>query len=115
MDLGLSRSDIIGLLLGLLQVAIILAVGLVVARLVRNWILRLGTRKRVAINLAALLANMVQVAIYLLAAVLILPIFGVSWTALLTVLGAAGLAISLAFQDLLRNFVAGIYMLIERP
>ena len=55
------------------------------------------------------------IAIVVFSAILILPTFGVDWTALLTLVGTAGLAISLAAQDLLRNFIAGIYILIEQP
>jgi small conductance mechanosensitive channel len=77
--------------------------------------LRLGLSKRIPVNLAALLGNLAQVGIIVFALVLVLPTFGVDWTGLLTVIGTIGLAISLAFQDLLKNIIAGIYILIERP
>ena len=44
-----------------------------------------------------------------------LPSLGVDWTGLLTLVGAAGLAISLSMQDLLKNVIAGIYILMEQP
>src|SRR5260221_2766304 len=40
---------------------------------------------------------------------------GLSISILLTVAGVGSLAIGLAFQDLLRNVLAGIFLLIERP
>jgi small-conductance mechanosensitive channel len=55
------------------------------------------------------------VGLVVLASLFILPLFGVDWTALAAVAGAVGLAISLSFQDLFRNFIAGIYILGERP
>jgi small-conductance mechanosensitive channel len=105
------------LLLGwaLIRALIILLVALIAGRLLRSYILRLGMRKRMNVNIAALGGNLLQVGLILLAIILILPIFGVDWAALVTLLGAVGLAVSLAFQDLLRNFIAGIYILVERP
>ncbi|MDQ3930230.1 MAG: mechanosensitive ion channel family protein, partial [Chloroflexota bacterium] len=42
-------------------------------------------------------------------------VFGLDWAAVVTVLGAVGLGLSLAMQDLLKNVVAGIYILLEQP
>lgn len=44
-----------------------------------------------------------------------LGILGIDWAALLAIFGAVSLAVSLAIQDVLKNFVAGLYLLIERP
>ena len=51
----------------------------------------------------------------LIGILIILPIFGISATALFGALGVFGLAVSLAIQDVLKNAIAGIYLLIERP
>src|ERR687893_213895 len=55
------------------------------------------------------------VALVVVGVVLMLPSFGVDWAGLLTLVGAAGLAISLSMQDLLKNVIAGIYILMEQP
>lgn len=115
MNLGLSEGEVAQFSFNLARAIAIIVVGLIAARLVRSWILRLGLSKRIPVNLAALLGNLAQVAIVVFALVLVLPTFGVDWTGLLTVIGTIGLAISLAFQDLLKNIIAGIYILIERP
>lgn len=44
-----------------------------------------------------------------------LAIVGVDLTALATAIGIATLAFTLAMQDVLRNFIAGVYLLIEQP
>jgi small-conductance mechanosensitive channel len=44
-----------------------------------------------------------------------LDTLGVPLTTFVTVLGVAGLGISLAMQDILKSFVAGTYLLFERP
>ena len=53
----------------------------------------------------------------LLAAVVIgcLGVFGIETTSFAAVLGAAGLAIGLAFQGTLSNFAAGVMLLVFRP
>jgi hypothetical protein len=45
----------------------------------------------------------------------ILDTVGVPLTTFVTVLGVAGLGISLAMQDVLKSFVAGTFLLFERP
>ncbi len=45
----------------------------------------------------------------------LLDTVGVPLTTFVTVLGVAGLGISLAMQDILKSFVAGTYLLFERP
>jgi small-conductance mechanosensitive channel len=59
--------------------------------------------------------RMVYVATLVVAALLALAVLGVHVAALATLLGALGLAATLALQDVARNFVAGIYLLLERP
>lgn len=81
-------------------------------------------RRRVAVTgplaakdraVAALISNLVYVGLIALGIATILPILNVELTAVVTALGVTGLAVSLALQDVLRNFVAGIYILLEKP
>lgn len=53
--------------------------------------------------------------IVLFAALIVLDLFGVPVTGLLTGAGIAGLAISLAAQSTLSNLIAGITLVLERP
>src|SRR5262249_12276664 len=94
---------------------VVLLVALVLARLLRGYLLREGVRRHMNVNAVALISNLLRVGLIILAIVLILPSFGVDWTTLAALAGAVGIALSLAFQDLLRNFIAGIYILVERP
>jgi small-conductance mechanosensitive channel len=102
-------------LLTLIRALAVVAVALLAARLLRTWVVRLFTRGRVNLNLATLLANLLQILVLGLGLVYVLHEFGVDWTGLLTVVGAAGLAISLSMQDLLKNVIAGTYILMEQP
>lgn len=50
-----------------------------------------------------------------LGAIWVLAIFSVPPAGLVAAFGAVGLAFGLSLQDLLRNLIAGIYLLIEKP
>ncbi len=45
----------------------------------------------------------------------ILSVFDVNAATLATVLGTLGLALSLSAQDLFKNLIAGVYLLLEQP
>lgn len=114
---GVLRPDdpLIIVLLNVMRGLAVLVVALIVARFAKQWTVRLFARSRASLNLATLLGNLAQVLVVIVGIVLMLPSFGVDWTGLLTLLGAAGLAISLSMQDLLKNVIAGIYILMEQP
>src|SRR3954447_6847718 len=110
-----TSDPVIQWLINLIRAVAILAIALFVARYGKLWCVRLLARSRVSLNLATLLGNLTQAAIVTVGVVSLLPSFGIDWTGLLTLVGAAGLAISLSMQDLLKNIIAGIYILIEQP
>jgi small conductance mechanosensitive channel len=116
--LGLfAQGDPVGIFLfNLGKAVLILLVALILAQSAKRWIVRGLTRsRRININVASMVGNLVQIAIVALGIINLLTAFGVDLASLVTVLGVAGLAISLSMQDLLRNVVAGIYVLLEQP
>lgn len=66
-------------------------------------------------TLRSFLGGLAKYAIFAIAVVTILAQFGVQTASLITVLGAAGLAIGLALQGTLSNVAAGVMLLILRP
>jgi small-conductance mechanosensitive channel len=66
-------------------------------------------------SLRLLIGRLVYLAVVALGVVTILDVFGVPLSALVTIVGVIGLGISLALQDILKNFFAGTYLLFERP
>lgn len=88
---------------------------LLVSRIALSATRRALRRTRAHVNARLLLDRIVQFTFVLLAAVWGLSILGVQLTALIAVLGAGALAVSLALQDVLKNLVAGLYILVERP
>lgn len=93
----------------------ILVVALIVARFAKRWAVRALARGRVGLNVATLIGNIAQVAVVIVGIVPVLSAIGIDWAGLITLLGAAGLALSLSMQDLLKNVIAGVYLLIEQP
>ncbi|HXI17991.1 MAG TPA: mechanosensitive ion channel domain-containing protein [Chloroflexota bacterium] len=105
-----------GVFIGRTFVALLaLLVLLLVARVSLRAARRALGRTRAHANALLLVDRLVQFTFLLLAAAWVLSIYGVQFTALLAVLGAGALAVSLALQDVLKNLVAGLYILVERP
>jgi small-conductance mechanosensitive channel len=86
-----------------------------VGRLVRRIIDRAVQRAHGDAQVRALVRNVGAAVIYFFAALCGLVTAGVPLAFLLTFGGLASLAIGLAFQDVLRNVLAGIWLLVERP
>jgi len=114
---GLPKSaELATFLLRLAQVAVILGVSLLLARLAKNWAGRLlGRSRRVSPNIIALAGNTAFVLMILLGLTWWLGVIGASWTAVVASLSIVTVALGLALQDVLKNLVAGIYVLLEQP
>ena len=66
-------------------------------------------------ELIPLLRSLTTVVIWVLAVLVSLPLFGVNISALITTLGVTSLAVALAAQDVIANFIAGFLIMIDRP
>lgn len=81
----------------------------------RSWFERVSARTRADVNVRVLVGRALYLSVLIFGLVWSLDVFGVSPAMLITALGVLGLAASLALQDILKNFCAGIYLLFERP
>lgn len=82
-----------------------------ISKVVRNTM----QSRSVDATLTKFTARAVRIAVMAAALIGILGMFGVETTSFAAILGAAGLAIGLAFQGTLGNFAAGAMLLIFRP
>jgi small conductance mechanosensitive channel len=87
--------------------------------IVAKWIKR-GLRKglgktNVDPTLVRFFSNMAGWLVMIFAVLASLELFGIETTSFIAVLGAAGLAVGLAFQGTLSNFAAGVLLLLFRP
>lgn len=93
----------------------VLAVGLLIARWAGRFTRRALSRSKVDPMLSPFLSGAVHVGLVVLVAIAAVNTLGVSTTSFVAVLGAAGLAVALAFQDTFSNFAAGVMLLTFRP
>lgn len=99
-----------------LLVVTVLVTSHFVAKALHRWINRTNEKfERFDSNLVPILCTGTSAAVYSVALVIILDFFGVNTTSIITLLGAAGLAIALALKNTLSNIAAGIMLLILRP
>ena len=89
------------------------------AWVIAGWLSSLASRSlaraKVDETLSKFLSPLVRWLVLLLALLACLSIFGIETTSFAAVLGAAGLAVGLAFQGTLSNFAAGVMLLVFRP
>jgi len=98
-----------------IQAVLVLVVSFVGMRLALNWTGSAMRRARVDLGTQILIKRGLLVTWLLVTLLVVLGILGVNPTGLVAVAGAVGLALSLAIQDILKNFFSGVYLLLERP
>jgi small conductance mechanosensitive channel len=81
-------------------------------RMLVIWAMRRGKADR---QVRTLVRNLIIVTTYVVAVISALVVYGVNVAVILTAAGVGTVAIGLAFQDLLRNVLAGIWLLLEQP
>jgi small conductance mechanosensitive channel len=86
-----------------------------VGRLTRVLVLWAMRRSKADRQVRTLVRNLVTVTTYVVALISALVVYGVNVAVILTAAGVGTVAIGLAFQDLLRNVLAGIWLLLEQP
>jgi len=93
----------------------ILIIGRWIAGLLRRFIRKLMTKRKVDDSLVSFVSNLVFVGLMTFVILAVLGQFGIQTGSFIAVVGAAGLAIGFALQGALGNFAAGVLMLIFRP
>jgi len=73
------------------------------------------TISRLDDELIPLIRRTLNVTIWMMALLVILPYYGVNISALVTTLGVGSLAIALAAQDTISNIIAGYMIMLDRP
>ncbi len=101
--------------------ALMLNVGFVLQRIIDALLLwykekvALKTASRLDEDMIPLIKRFSRVLIWVIALLVILPLYGVNVNALIAALGVGSLAIALAAQDTIANIIAGFMIMIDRP
>lgn len=94
-------------------------IALFLAFIIAGWVRRIVTRgcerAKIDATLGKFFGNAARYVVITLAVIACLGVFGIETTSFAAVIGAAGLAIGLAFQGSLSNLAAGVMLLMFRP
>jgi small-conductance mechanosensitive channel len=93
----------------------IISVTLVMAAIFVRMIAVYGERNNMPFAVAGLSRTLTNVFVFSIGFLMLLRMFDVTITPILTALGVGGLAVALALQDTLANLFAGVHILIEQP
>ena len=116
LDAASLRDTALDYTIRTLWALVVAVVALVIARAVRATAMRALARHRAHANATVLLGNLAQVLVLALGLLAILAIYtqgAFGW--ILTSFSVIGIVIGLSLQDILKNFFAGLWVLVERP
>ena len=89
-----------------------------ISRVVVNWYrdtVAAVTATTLDDELIPLIRRVVTLVIWIVAILIVLPVFGVNINALIATLGVSSLAIALAAKDTIANIISGFLLMIDRP
>lgn len=110
-----AELHIVPLGLRLIVALIVFFIGRFLARAVVKGFQRVMERSKLDVSLRKFLSDLVYAVSLVAVVIAALDTLGVETTAVIAVLGAAGLAIGLALQGSLSNFAAGVMLIVLRP
>ncbi len=113
--MDISWSLVLEWILEVAWVAAVFVGGLYASKFLSNLVRRALERNKVDVTLTRFLGNVVRWGVLVMVGVACLGAFGIETTSFAAMIGAAGLAIGLAFQGTLSSVAAGVMLLILRP
>lgn len=99
----------------LIIAALVLVVGILLSRLISQIVSKAMKRSNVEDAARSFLVSVIRTALYVVVLIMALSVLNVPMSSLITVLGAAGLAVSLALQNCLTNLCGGFIILFSKP
>ncbi|HET8568085.1 MAG TPA: mechanosensitive ion channel family protein [Candidatus Limnocylindria bacterium] len=115
-ELADLRATAVVYLVRTLWALLVVGVTFLLARLVRRGTMRTLTRHRAHANATILIGNIAQVVVLVVGLLVVLAIYtegAFGWV--LTSFSVIGIVLGLSLQDILKNFFAGLWVLVERP
>ena len=109
-DIGIVNP----ILQNVVEIAVVLIAIVIILAIIR-FILNFAIKKGADESVKPLLYSLFSYAIYIVGLLMILHILGVNTAGIVTVIGAASLAIGLALKDTLGNIASGILLLFLKP
>lgn len=94
---------------------VILAAGILISRLISKMFARTLRRSKLDKAAAGFLVSVVRILLYVIVIIMALSVLKVPMSSIITIFGAAGLAVSLALQNCLSNLCGGFIILFSKP
>lgn len=94
---------------------IILVIGIVISKIVLKIIGRMSSRTGIDKTANGFFHSFISAILYSVVVIMTLNVLGVPMASIITILGAAGLALSLALQQCLSNIAGGFIILMSKP
>lgn len=117
--LGMKSGEMTGVLVSIgVKIAIALAVliiGFWLAKMMSKAVRKVLTKRETDASLVGFLASLTGALIKTLVVITAITQLGVEMTSFVAILGAAGLAIGMAFSGTLSNFAGGVMILLFKP
>lgn len=98
-----------------LEAILFLIVGFWVVKIVVRQITKVLGKRKVDASIISFLRSFLSVGLKIMIIVSVMGMVGIEMTSFIAILGAAGLAVGLAFQGTLSNFASGIMILLFKP
>ncbi len=110
-----ARVELLPLGLRLLIATLVFLVGRAIARALIGAFDRAMETSKLDVSLRKFLRDIIYAVMLVAVVIAALDVVGIETTAVIAVLGAAGLAVGLALQGSLSNFAAGVMLIVLRP
>lgn len=94
---------------------VILITGILISKLIAKLVGKAVSRSNVNGTAKSFLVSLIKILLYITVVVMALSVLNVPMSSIITILGAAGLAISLALQNCLSNLSGGFIILFTKP
>ncbi len=120
-DLRQTFDDLMQTGFGIVPALVTVVIAVFLARALRRRARRgldridAGGKIRIPSNSVTLVENAITILVLFVAGLVVLGIFGIRSTSLVTFVGLLTAAVTLSLQDILRNLVAGVFLLLEQP
>ena len=99
----------------LIMAVVILVVGILVSRIIAKIVGKAVSKSNVNGAAKSFLVSLIKIILYIAVIIMALSVLKVPMSSIITILGAAGLAISLALQSCLSNLSGGFIILFTKP
>lgn len=99
----------------LLGAIVFLILGFWIVKVFVRQAVKIMTKRNVDAGLISFSRSLITIALKVLIVISVMGMVGIEMTSFIAVLGAAGLAVGLAFQGTLSNFAGGVMILIFKP